>query len=97
MAEKLADHLAYPPRAMRAERAAAYLSMSPAAFLRLVDAGTMPAPVRVGGITMWDRLDLDAALDNLKDHGAQNTVHRILKERRDGKATRLPQPQDRER
>ena len=31
-AHKLADDLAYPPRAMRAERAAAYLDMSPASF-----------------------------------------------------------------
>jgi predicted DNA-binding transcriptional regulator AlpA len=86
-AKKLQDELAYPPRAMRAERAAAYLGMSSAAFLRLVDAETMPQPVRVGGITMWDRLDLDAAFENLKDHGAQNTVHRILRERRNAKAT----------
>jgi predicted DNA-binding transcriptional regulator AlpA len=89
---KLSDHLAYPPRAMRAERAATYLGMSVSAFLRLVEDGTMPQPVRVGGITMWDRLELDAAFENLKDHGGQNTVHRILRERRNAKG--LPKPKD---
>ena len=39
---KLQDHLAYPPRAMRAERAAAYLDMSTRTFLRLVDEGLLP-------------------------------------------------------
>jgi hypothetical protein len=31
-ARKLADDLGYPPRGMRANRAAAYLDMSPASF-----------------------------------------------------------------
>src|SRR6266704_689160 len=35
-APKLADSLAYPPRGMRADRAAAYLGMSTSTFLRLV-------------------------------------------------------------
>ena len=36
---KLQDALAYPPRAMKAERAAAYLDMSRTKFLELVDQG----------------------------------------------------------
>lgn len=32
MTAKLHDHLSYPPRAMRAERAAAYLSISRSKF-----------------------------------------------------------------
>jgi predicted DNA-binding transcriptional regulator AlpA len=65
--EKLQDHLAYPPRAFRAERAAAYLSMSTSAFLALVDEGIMPKRIKVHGMTMWDRFELDAAFDAMKD------------------------------
>ncbi len=63
---KLQDEFAYPPRAMRAERAAAYLSMSRSAFLQLVDQGMMPVPTRIGGMVLWDRLALDVAFDELK-------------------------------
>jgi predicted DNA-binding transcriptional regulator AlpA len=78
-ASKLADHLAYPPRGMRADRAAAYLGMSTSSFLRLV--GTvLPKGVPIGGMTIWDRLELDAAFENLKnpDPATENTMHKIL-------------------
>lgn len=65
--EKLQDHLAYPPRTFRADRAAAYLSMATSTFLKLVDEGVMPKGIKVHGMTMWDRFELDAALDNLKE------------------------------
>jgi predicted DNA-binding transcriptional regulator AlpA len=65
MTKRLQDELAYPPRAMRADRAAAYLSMSRSAFLELVDAGTLPKPTRVGGMVLWDRLALDIAFEEL--------------------------------
>lgn len=65
--EKLQDHFAYPPRTFRAERAAAYLSMSTSCFLKLVDEAVMPKPVKIKGMTMWDRHDLDGALENLKE------------------------------
>jgi predicted DNA-binding transcriptional regulator AlpA len=53
--EKLADHIAYPPRLMRAERAAAYLGMSRAAFLRLVDDRIFPQGIRISnGMVGWD-------------------------------------------
>src|SRR6266849_1948970 len=61
---KLADHLAYPPRAMRADRAAAYLSMSQSTFLRLVEEKLLPEPVKIKGMVSWDRLELDAAYEN---------------------------------
>ena len=78
MGAKLADDFAYPPRAMRAERAAAYLDMSPATFHRLVGEGVLPEPVRHGGMVFWDRLDLDAAFENWKSP-AVNTMHELLK------------------
>jgi len=82
--EKLADHLAYPPRAMRVDRAAAYLGISRASFLRLVDDRVLPKSIRItSGMAVWDRLELDAVFDALKERGhtrnsGQNTMHRIL-------------------
>ncbi len=80
--EKLQDHIAYPPRALRADRAAAYLgAMSKSKFLELVDEGKFPQPVRVDGITMWDRLELDAAFEKLKTEETKrgrNTVDMVL-------------------
>lgn len=84
LGEKLADHLAYQPRALRADRAAAYLSLSTSAFLRLVDDGVMPQPVRIHGIVAWDRLDLDAAFDDLKDR-RENTMQALLRKRQEAR------------
>jgi predicted DNA-binding transcriptional regulator AlpA len=70
---------AYPPRGMRSNRAAAYLDMSQAAFLRLVADGVMPKGVRIGGMVVWDRNDLDVAFDNLKHRRKSvNTVNAVL-------------------
>lgn len=79
---KLSDNLAYPPRAMRAEQAAAYLSMSKSMFLRLVDEKLMPPSVKIKSMATWDRLDLDAAYEDLKTSSepSENTVHRRLRE-----------------
>ena len=92
---------AYPPHAMRVEQAAAYLSMSRASFLRLVEDGVMPVPVRVKGMTMWDRYDLDAAFDDLKRGDGEpstNTVQKRLQELRDGRrqkgSDKVPLPQN---
>jgi predicted DNA-binding transcriptional regulator AlpA len=67
---------------MRAERAAAYLSMSTSMFLRLVDEGVLPQPTKIRDMTTWDRLDLDAAYEDLKHstEPSENTVHRRLRE-----------------
>jgi predicted DNA-binding transcriptional regulator AlpA len=81
MVRKLADNLAYPPRAMRVERAAAYLDISSDSFYRLVDAGDLPQPTRKNGIVSWDRLELDAAYENWKDGTQRNTMHALLKAR----------------
>jgi predicted DNA-binding transcriptional regulator AlpA len=77
---KLADSIAYAPRLFRAERAAAYLAMSEPMFLRLVEEGKMPAPVRIDGGVFWDRLALDAAVDCMSAaEKEENTVHAILR------------------
>jgi predicted DNA-binding transcriptional regulator AlpA len=83
MASKLVDSFAYLPRAMRVDQAAAYLGMSRSMFLKLVEEGVMPPVVKIRSMATWDRLDLDAAYDELKQGDGtptENTVHRRLKE-----------------
>jgi predicted DNA-binding transcriptional regulator AlpA len=75
---KLQDQMAYPPRLFRAERAAAYLGMGTSTFLRLVRDGTLPKPKHIAGVVAWDRLTLDAYIDDIGDENA-NTFERILK------------------
>ena len=65
--EKLQDSFAYPPRAFRADRAAAYLSMSTSTFLKLVGEGVMPQGFKCKDMRLWDRHELDAAVENLKE------------------------------
>ena len=84
-ARKLQDELAYPPRAMKAERAAAYLDMSRSKFLELVESGRLPQPKVIDGIRIWDRLALDAAFNDFPDRvdgdsvgGRPNTFDAIL-------------------
>jgi predicted DNA-binding transcriptional regulator AlpA len=79
MTEKLSDRIAYPPRAFRAARAAAYLAMGKSKFLELVDEGRLPQPVRIDGITTWDRLELDAAYERMKQEETE-TRHNPIEE-----------------
>lgn len=53
------------PRGLRREQAAKYVGVSPSTFDTLVADGLMPQPKRLRGCVIWDRKDLDAALDNL--------------------------------
>jgi len=72
---------AWLPRAMRAEQAAEYLSMSRSTFLKLVNDGKMPKPIKIGAMTTWDRYDIDDAFEDLKNpdpESAGNTMHKIL-------------------
>jgi len=75
--KKLADVLGYPPRMMRLARAAAYLDVSASAFLRMVEEGAMPKPIVHHGVRMWDRIDVDAAIDDLKE--PTNTYDKIMR------------------
>jgi predicted DNA-binding transcriptional regulator AlpA len=75
---KLQDTLAYAPRLLRADRAAAYLGMSKSTFLHLVGEGELPKPKRIKGVVAWDRFALDAYVDDIADEGV-NTVERYLK------------------
>jgi hypothetical protein len=53
------------PRALSRVAAAAYVGVSPTKFDQLVKEGRMPAPARLDGRVLWDRLALDRALDVL--------------------------------
>jgi predicted DNA-binding transcriptional regulator AlpA len=80
MTAKLQDRLSYPPRLMRAERAAAYLGMGVSFFLQLVEEGKIPKPRRIKGVVAWDRLKLDAFAEDDEDDGFPvNTVDEILR------------------
>jgi predicted DNA-binding transcriptional regulator AlpA len=81
MTLKLHDHLAYPPRAMRADRAAAYLSMSRSKFLQLVDAGKLPKPTYIDAMALWDRLALELAFEQMSadDRNSFDTIMKDMK------------------
>jgi predicted DNA-binding transcriptional regulator AlpA len=64
--ELLQDQLAYAPRGLRADRAASYLGMGRTFFLDLVEQGVMPKPIKIRGLVVWDRAELDSAFDALK-------------------------------
>jgi len=72
---KLADQLAYAPRMLRADRAAAYLAMSTSQFLGMVADGEMPKPIKMNSMSLWDRLELDSAVEDWKERRrSRNTV-----------------------
>jgi len=79
VANKLQDQIAYPPRGMRADRAAAYLGMSRSQFLTLVDKGTMPRPIKIGAMAVWDRFALDRAFEELREAESENTIDALLR------------------
>jgi predicted DNA-binding transcriptional regulator AlpA len=81
---------AYPPRGMRVEQAADYLSMSKSMWLKLVDEGKMPKPIKIGAMTTRDRHDIDDAFEDLKrgdkNEPSENTVHKRLRELANGRS-----------
>jgi predicted DNA-binding transcriptional regulator AlpA len=74
VSRKLSDTLAYPPRLLRSDRAAAYLSMSESHFLKLVGQGRLPKSRRLGRITFWDRVVLDNFVDAYVDEEDETRV-----------------------
>ena len=85
---KTQDTLAYPPRGMNAERAAAYLGVSKSKLLEMVDSGEAPGPVDLGGCPRWDRRALDELMDSrsgyTKRPSGRKTVDELLEGRRGG-------------
>lgn len=76
---KLQDVLAYAPRGMNADRAAAYCDLSKTKFLELVETGILPQARDLGGVARWDRKSLDAAWDAL-DNRKKPTHRRTLED-----------------
>ena len=56
-----------PPRGLSRLEAARYVGLSPSKFDELVRDGRMPAPAPIDGRRIWDRMELDGALDALFD------------------------------
>lgn len=52
---------------MSLERAASYVGFGPTKFRELIEEGKMPHAIDIDGSPRWDRIDLDAAVDDLKD------------------------------
>ena len=58
-------HVSFAPRGLSMVEAAAYVGVCVSEFDQMVKDGTMPASKRVGTRRIWDRLEVDAAFDNL--------------------------------
>jgi hypothetical protein len=67
MTKRLIGSLAYPPRGMDADHAAAYLGLGVTKFREMVAAGLLPPPLDLDGSPRWDRVGLDRVFDDLKD------------------------------
>ncbi len=63
--------LPWTPAALRREHAAAYVGMSANTFAALIRDGLMPPPRIAGGVKVWLRVDLDAALATLPTEGGE--------------------------
>jgi predicted DNA-binding transcriptional regulator AlpA len=70
MARQAALPPTLPPRLISREAAAAYLSVAPGTFDKMVHEGRMPRAKRVSeGRVAWDVRSLDAAIDLLPNDG----------------------------
>lgn len=58
-----------PPRGLCREAAAQYVGVSAGKFDEMVSDRRMPAPKRIDGRKVWDRLALDIAFAALPDDG----------------------------
>jgi predicted DNA-binding transcriptional regulator AlpA len=56
---------------MAVVRAAAYIDFGRTKFLEMVNDGRMPKPVYIDGNPRWDRVDLDSAVEDLKEGRAR--------------------------
>jgi len=52
-------------RGLRREQAAAYVGVSPSSFDKMVREGAMPEPIRWHACVLWDRRQIDLAMDSL--------------------------------
>lgn len=64
--------ISLPPRGLSRVQAAEYVGLSPTTFDLGVKDGTFPTSRRYRGRTMWDRQELDRAIDKLPRNIASN-------------------------
>ena len=57
------------PRGLSREVAAGYVGVSPSLFMMMVDDGRMPRPRVANARRIWDRRELDEAIDALPHDG----------------------------
>jgi len=72
MTRALSDMRPVPRRGLWREEAALYVGVSPSLFDQMVGDGRMPKPKIVNTRTIWDRLALDQAFENLPDRDQGN-------------------------
>ena len=70
--------LAYPPFGFRLEEAAAYLGIGRTKFLELVADGRLPKPIRIDGVCIWCRVDLEAAFRSIVNDDRPNSFDQTL-------------------
>ncbi len=54
------------PALLDVKSVAALLQSSPATIWRRVNDGTIPQPIRIGGMTRWARDEIDAVIERAK-------------------------------
>jgi predicted DNA-binding transcriptional regulator AlpA len=60
------------PRGLRRAEAARYIGISTTHFDKQVKAGTVPAPLQLFGVNVWDRFALDALFDGSQQPANDN-------------------------
>jgi predicted DNA-binding transcriptional regulator AlpA len=65
-------HSAVHPRGLRRVEAARYIGISPTHFDKQVRAGTVPKPLQLFGVNVWDRVALDALFDGSRQPANDN-------------------------
>jgi predicted DNA-binding transcriptional regulator AlpA len=55
----------YPPRGMSRIECASYVGVSPSLFDEMVRDGRMPGPKLINSRTVWDRIAVDLAFEQL--------------------------------
>lgn len=63
-------HIGQWSRLMSIKQLAAYCDVSGNTVKKWVDENTLPEPIQIGGRVLWDKLQIDRALDRLTDENA---------------------------
>lgn len=75
--ERNFDGIAYPPRGLSRDEAARYVGVGATKFDEMVKDGRMPKPKKVDSRTVWDRIAVDVAFNDLPDVDSGNFFDRL--------------------